>query len=253
MRDFLKEYFKEHSSSGSGRLRFQHNDLKDSPVDGEPEEQMAKELSQVSNFIDLKFEDGIVMIDKSLDEEFLVQIINGAEPFGEESKKVLINPFHHTALHNHINKFMLVPLGDVHLEQFVGALLEVNCRLNDQVNCAAQVDQVLLCEVVDLLLLLLLLHALLFFKHLLFVVVYLFQVDDVLFAQDLQLDGVPFFFRFLVKWVEFKHVQAFLPRQLLLEVHVVCDLLLCFHQVQLWDYPRVLLETRLANCEQTFN
>ncbi len=186
--DFLEEYFKEHSSSGSCRLRFQHNDLKDSPVDGKPEEQMTKELSQVSNFVDLKFKNSIVMIDKSLDEEFLVQIINGAEPFSEKPKKVLINPFHHTALHNHINKFMLVPLGDVHLEQFMGTLLEVNCRLDDQVNCAAQVDQVLLCEVVDLFLLLLLLHALLFFKHLLFVVVHLFQVDDILLAQDLQLD-----------------------------------------------------------------
>lgn len=105
---------------------------------------MPKKLSKVSDLIDFQLENGIVMVDKGLYEELFVKIINGTESFSKEPKEVLINSFHHTALNDHIDKFMFVSLGNVHFEQFVGALLEVDSGLNDQVNCPSEVDQVLL-------------------------------------------------------------------------------------------------------------
>ena len=67
------------------------------------------------------------MVNEGLDEEFLVKIVNGAEPFSEESKEVLVNSLHHAALNDHIDKFIFIALGDVHLEQFVSTLLKIDC------------------------------------------------------------------------------------------------------------------------------
>lgn len=143
---------------------------------------MTKKLSEVPDFIDLQLENSIVMIDKGLNEELLIQVINETKPFSQQAKKALINPFHHTALNYHINELVFVAFSDVHFEQFVGTLLEVDSRLDDQVNSSSQVDQVLLSQVVDLLLLLFLLHSLLFFQHLLLIIMHSLQVDDILLA-----------------------------------------------------------------------
>lgn len=114
--NFLKQYLQEHSASCSCSFRFQYDNLEDSPINGKPEEQMSKQLGKVSNFINLQLKDGIIMIDKSLDKQLLVQVINDAESFGQQSKKVLIDSFHHAAFDNHIHQFMLIPLRNVHFE-----------------------------------------------------------------------------------------------------------------------------------------
>ncbi len=121
------------------------------------------------------------MIYEGFNEEFFVKIVDWAEPFSEESKEVLVNSLHHAALNDHIDEFMFVALGYVHLDQFLGTLLKIDCWLNYQINCSSQIDQVLLSQIVDLLLFFLLLHSLLLLKHLLFIIVDFFQVNDVFF------------------------------------------------------------------------
>lgn len=79
--NLLKKYFQKHSASSCCCFRLQNNDLKDSPIYGEPEKKMPKEFGQVSDFIDLKLEDCVIMIDKGLDKEFLIQVINETESF----------------------------------------------------------------------------------------------------------------------------------------------------------------------------
>lgn len=114
--DFFKQYFEEHSSCCCGGFWFKNDDLKHSPIDSESEKEMAEQCGKISDFIDLKFEYCVVMVDERLDEQFLVQVINGAEPFSQKPEKVLIDSFHHAALNNHVNEFIFVTLGYVHFE-----------------------------------------------------------------------------------------------------------------------------------------
>ena len=134
---------------------------------------MSKQFAQVSDFVDFKLENSIVMVDKCFNETVFINVVYRTESFCQQSKKVLIDSLHHAALDDHIDQLMFVPLGNVHFEQFMCTLFEINCRLDDEVNGSSQVDQILFCQVMNLLLLLLLIHLLLLLQHLLFVVVHL--------------------------------------------------------------------------------
>lgn len=79
--NFLEQYFQEHSSSCCCGFRLQHYDLEDSPIDSKPKEQVSKEFGKISDFVDFKLEDGVVMVDERLDKEFLVNVINKTESF----------------------------------------------------------------------------------------------------------------------------------------------------------------------------
>lgn len=80
---------------------------------------------------------------------------------------------------------MLIPLGNVHSQQFMCTLFKIQCRLNNEINCSTKINQILLSEVVNMLLLLLLLHCLLLLQKLLLIVVNFFQVYDILLTEDL--------------------------------------------------------------------
>lgn len=148
---------------------------------------------------------------------------------------------------------MLIPLGNVHLEQFVCTFLKIDSGLNDEINGSPQVNQILLRQIMNFLFLLLLLHHLLFLQHLLFVVMHLFQVDNILLSQNFQFYGIPLLLCLFVERVEFKYVQVVFSCELLLEVQVVSDLVLSLDQVQLWNHTGMLFETCFADCEQVLN
>ena len=77
--DFPKNYFQEHSMSWCGSILPQGDNLKNLPVDSMVTEQMTKELTQISNFIDFQLENVVVMIDEGSDEVLLIKIVNFTE------------------------------------------------------------------------------------------------------------------------------------------------------------------------------
>jgi len=96
------------------------------PVQGFAVEEMGKQMSQVSDLVGLFLEDVVVSVEEGLNEKFLIFFINRAESLGQEAEEGLIDPFHHTALQNHVNKLVLIALGNVQLQNFVSTLFEVN-------------------------------------------------------------------------------------------------------------------------------
>lgn len=131
LRYLLKNYFQEHSPSCSGCFWLQDDNLEDCPVNGKTIEQVPKKSTKVSDFIHLQLEDSIVMVDKGLDEEFLVKVIDRTKPFSQQTEEILVNSFHHATFNYHIHQFIFVSLGNVHLEQFMGTLFKIEGGLDN--------------------------------------------------------------------------------------------------------------------------
>ena len=91
---------------------------------------MSKEMCQVTNFIGLLIEDVVVVAEEGAFEQFLEFVLISAEAFCEQAEEGLVDSLHHAAFQNHIDEFMFIPLGDVHLEDLVCALLEIYCGLD---------------------------------------------------------------------------------------------------------------------------
>jgi len=96
---------------------------------------VAIQFGQIPNFVGLQLKGSVIVIDKCLDKQLLVHVIDFTESFTEQPKELLINSLHHATLNDHINEFTLVPLGDVHLQYFVCALFEIDSRLDCQIYC----------------------------------------------------------------------------------------------------------------------
>lgn len=88
-------------------------------------EEMAEQVSQVSDLIGLLIEDVIVVLEERSLEEFLELVIVDAEAFSKQAEEGLVDTLHHAAFEDHIDQLMLVTFCDVHFEDLVGALLEV--------------------------------------------------------------------------------------------------------------------------------
>ena len=58
----------------------------------------------------------------------------------------------HAAFEHHVAKFHFLSRTDLQLKKLVAALFEVHTRHNDQVDSLAQLNEVLFCKVLDLLL-----------------------------------------------------------------------------------------------------
>ena len=101
-------------------------------------------MSQISNLIGLFLKNVVVSVEKSLQKEFLVFVINSAEPLSKKAKETLVYPLHHAAFQNHIHQLVLIALCDVHFQYFVSAFLKIDCRLNSQIYRLSQVYEVLL-------------------------------------------------------------------------------------------------------------
>ena len=65
--------------SWCGSILPQGDNLKNLPVDSMVTEQMTKELTQISNFIDFQLENVVVMVDEGSDEVLLIKIVNFTE------------------------------------------------------------------------------------------------------------------------------------------------------------------------------
>ena len=67
--------------SGSGCILSKSDNLKYFPIDCMSCEKMTKNFSQVSDFIHLKLEDAIIVIDEGRNEMLFVHVINFTESF----------------------------------------------------------------------------------------------------------------------------------------------------------------------------
>jgi hypothetical protein len=166
---------------GSSGILAECNDLHDFPVDAVGEEEVSIEFGDIADFVDLEFEEGVEVVHERLDEELFVMIVYFTESFAKQPEKLLVNTLHHAALEDHVNQFALVPLRDIHLNDLMRTLLEIDGRLYGQVDGPAEVDEILFREITDALFAFLLLISLYF----LLIVRNLFKVDDVLFSENL--------------------------------------------------------------------
>lgn len=90
---------------------------------------MTEELSEIPDFVGFMLEYGVEMLYEWFDEIFLENILDLAETLGQQPKILLIDTFHHAALHYHIAELILMTFGNAHLYYFVSTLLKVNRRL----------------------------------------------------------------------------------------------------------------------------
>lgn len=132
---FPEQYLQEHPMRGCGGVLLQYHNLQYLPVNAKSMQEVAVQFCQISDLINLQFEHCVVVVHKCLHEEIFVHIGNGAESLCKEPEKLLVDPFHHAALQDHVNQLTLVTFGDVHLHYFVGTFLEIYRRLYCQVNC----------------------------------------------------------------------------------------------------------------------
>ena len=149
------------------------------------------------------------------------------------------------ALDHHVAELHLLIFRHLELEQLVHTLLKVQRRHNDQVDRPTQIHQIRLGAVLDLerrrRIVRFAARLFLLFVLLLFVAA---------LAQDLRLDLPVLFFVLLKVRVRLKHIQALLQRQMVVQAHLVRDLVLLFHEVQRLGDRRVVLELVLARlCE----
>jgi hypothetical protein len=63
-----------------------------------------------------------------------------------------ISPILHAAFKHHVAQFYFLPRTDLKLKKLVATFFEVHTRHNDQIDGLAQLNQVLLCEILYLLL-----------------------------------------------------------------------------------------------------
>lgn len=179
-------------------------------------------MSQVPDFVGFLLEDVFISSQEGLNEQVFVLVIHRAEPLRQQAEETLIDPFDHAALKDHVDEFMLVPLGNVHLEHLVGTLLEVDSRLDCQVDGLPEVDQVLLSHV----------HDSLFLGYrveLFLVLLDLLESCDVLLPKDLHLDLLPLLLCLEVLRIQFEQIEVLFSCNLLLDVQLMGDLVDGFH------------------------
>lgn len=158
-------------------------------------------MCQVANFVGLLIEDVVVVAEEGSFEQFLEFVLVSAEAFGEEAEEGLVDSFHHAAFQNHVDELVFIALSDVHLQNLVSALLEIDSRLDGEVDCLAKVHQVLLCQILDA-----------FFGRgsivLLLVSIWLLETSEVFFSQDLLLDCVPLRLGLFVFGVKAENIEG---------------------------------------------
>jgi hypothetical protein len=118
-----------------------------------------------------------------------------------------------------------VALSNAHLYYLVSTLLKVNRRLQCQVDSASQVDQILLCQILnDVLLRLLLVNfVLVLFKFL--------QLQNVFFTEDIPFNLLPLLLGLLIERVLFKDVQSVFTIDGYIHVKWMCELVVQLDQV----------------------
>jgi hypothetical protein len=115
-----------------------------------------------------------------------------------------------------------VTLGNAHLYYFVSTFLKVNCRLQCQIDSASQVNQILLSKVLNNVLLWLL------FVDLVLVLLKLFQLQDVFFAEDVPFDLLPLLFSFLIEGVLSEDIEFVLTIDGIIHIKWMCELVVQF-------------------------
>ena len=101
--------------------------------------------------------DCIVCVHKYLHEWLHIHFVHLTKSLAHEPKKLLVGPLLGAAVDDHVTELLLLARLDVQLVQFVNCLLEVQGRLDGQVDSSPERNEISLSRVHDGLLLFLLL------------------------------------------------------------------------------------------------
>lgn len=106
---------------------------------------MSEEMCQIAYLIGFLIEDVVVVAEEGPFEQFLEFVLVSTETLCKQTEKRLVDSFHHAAFQNHVDELVFITLSDVHLEYLVSALLEIDSRLDGEIDRLAKIHQVLLC------------------------------------------------------------------------------------------------------------
>ena len=86
--------------------------------------------------------DCVVSLHKYLHEWLYIHFVHLTEPLTHEPKEFLVCPLLGAAVDDHVTQLLLLARLDVQFVQFVNRLLEVQGRLDRQVYCSPESDQI---------------------------------------------------------------------------------------------------------------
>lgn len=243
----LEEYLKEDAAGGGGGVLCERDAAQHVPVERFGEQEVREEFGDVADLVGLEPVDDGVVFDEEVEEVFLVQVVDLAEALGEQAEELEVGAFLHAAVDDHAAELGFVAAADVELHELVCALVVVDRVHDDQVDRLAQLQQVVFGEVQDLRLRLILdlLEAVVQCGSL--------ELEDVVFAEDADLDLFPLIFSLVEERVETEDVLLLFSAELGVELEVVDDLVFFVDQVELGDNTGVVFELVLADREQVLD
>lgn len=140
--EFLEQDFDE-DSTGAGRVVLVQLDaLEDVPSDGVRIEKVREELADVPEPVGVQSVRCVVNVLEDLLELLRVDFVDGAEALGQQAVELLVGSLLGAAVEEHVAQLALLARLQLHPHQLVRALLEVQTRVDRQVNRAPQGDQV---------------------------------------------------------------------------------------------------------------
>jgi hypothetical protein len=220
---------------------------------------VCEEARKVAQLTLLQTVDLLVLGLKQLGVLLLIQLEELAISLSNVSVVAQVSSVLHAALNNHVAQLDFLPWTDLHFEQLMAALFEVDSRHDYQVDCLAQLHQVSLGEVLHLLQTVKQLktyvlpidsHCALCSGSRLFFGVFhhLIEVGEVL-AEDLLLDLVPLGFFLSETWIEFEHVEVGLLDEFVVKADIMGDLVRLLDQVKLGHNSWIVFEVLLSHLE----
>lgn len=220
---------------------------------------MCEEARKVAQLALLQTVDLLVLGLKQLGVLLLIQLEELAISLSNVSVVAQVSSVLHAALNHHVAKLDFLPWTDLHFEQLMAALFEVDSRHDYQVDRLAQLHQVSLGEVLHLLQTVKQLktyvlpvdsHCALCSGNLLVFGVFhhLVEVGEVL-AEDFLLDLVPLGFFLSKTWIKFEHVEVGFLDEFVVKADIMGDLVRLLDQVKLGHNSWVVFEVLLSHLE----
>lgn len=250
-RNVLEQNLDKDTATRRGLLLVEVDDGEAVPAQGVGSKHVTEQHSNVPQLVVLVPMDRLVVLDKGLLEEVAPQPVDLGKALTNQAKELGVCLLLRATLDNHRRQLGLLADGEVNLHQFVNRFLWVGARHDGEIDGPPQVDQVGVGLVLDFHGFRLFVFFVLGTLILVLVLVALFVIAGL--AQNLRLEPLVGLFMLLPLRVILEDVEPVLHVNLAVKLHLVCDLVLLLHQVQLLLDGRVVLELVLPNLEEHLN
>lgn len=110
---------------------------------------MSEELADVSQSVRVESVRRVVNVLEDLLKLLGVHLVDGAEALRKQTVELLVSSLLGAAVEKHVTQLALLARLQLHLHELVRALLEVQTRVDGEINRSSQRDQVRLCVVDD--------------------------------------------------------------------------------------------------------